>query len=302
MNNSIIQRFVATYKFLFLFLLFGVGIICLFQFESFGIKPAVASLVTTIIGMILIGMHEQIIPFYKDHKAFDSGWLRDFKHLTITQGIMPKLITLATSYLIVRLSGIFPNLSVLSHLWPQNQSFLLQTIYVFLLVGLWRYWAHRVGHEIPTFWHFHAVHHSSTRLYWLNAGRWNPLDKAFVALSEIIPFVLLGINEHIVAIYVVIVSFNSFMQHANIDIRLGVFNYVINSTELHRWHHSKKIAESNSNYGNPLPIWEIVFKTFMYKKTELPTSIGIVPAFDSKGYLDDVIYPFRKILEIRRSK
>ena len=31
-------------------------------------------------------------------------------------------------------------------------------------------------HEVPWLWRFHATHHSAPRLYWLNAGRFHPLD------------------------------------------------------------------------------------------------------------------------------
>ncbi len=40
------------------------------------------------------------------------------------------------------------------------------------------YWAHRLMHERPLLWRLHAVHHSAERLYWLNAGRFHPLDTA----------------------------------------------------------------------------------------------------------------------------
>jgi sterol desaturase/sphingolipid hydroxylase (fatty acid hydroxylase superfamily) len=52
--------------------------------------------------------------------------------------------------------------------------------------------------------------------------------------------------------------------------------------ELHRWHHSQLVCESNTNYGQNLVLWDIVFGTrFLPADREPPKEIGIanLPGF-----------------------
>ena len=46
--------------------------------------------------------------------------------------------------------------------------------------------------------------------------------------------------------------------------------------ELHRWHHSRTVRESNTNYGSNLILWDIVFRSrFLPHDRVAPTDIGI---------------------------
>ena len=121
-----------------------------------------------------------------------------------------------------------------------------------------RYWLHRAYHEVAFMWPFHAVHHSPHKLYWMNVNRFHPLDKASQYIFDAMPFVLLGVSEEVLALYFVFYAVNGFFQHCNIDVRLGVLNYVVSGPELHRWRHSIHPEESNQNYGNNLIVWDDV--------------------------------------------
>jgi sterol desaturase/sphingolipid hydroxylase (fatty acid hydroxylase superfamily) len=46
--------------------------------------------------------------------------------------------------------------------------------------------------------------------------------------------------------------------------------------ELHRWHHSRLVRESNTNYGQTLILWDIVFGSrFLPSDRKPPVDIGI---------------------------
>ena len=52
--------------------------------------------------------------------------------------------------------------------------------------------------------------------------------------------------------------------------------------ELHRWHHSRLVEESNTNYGQNLAVWDVVFGTrFLPEDREPPRDIGLaeMPVF-----------------------
>jgi hypothetical protein len=58
--------------------------------------------------------------------------------------------------------------------------------------------------------------------------------------------------------------------------RFGVLNYVIATNELHRWHHSRKIQESNANYGSDTAMWDLLFGTFFWPKKSRVEAIGVI--------------------------
>ena len=124
-----------------------------------------------------------------------------------------------------------------------------------------RYWMHRAFHRFAPLWRLHAVHHSPHRLYWLNVGRFHPFEKAIQYLADALPFIVLGVTQPVLAVYFVFFAINGFFQHSNCSVRLGPLNYIVSGPELHRWHHSQRAAESDTNFGNNLIIWDLLFGT-----------------------------------------
>jgi sterol desaturase/sphingolipid hydroxylase (fatty acid hydroxylase superfamily) len=46
--------------------------------------------------------------------------------------------------------------------------------------------------------------------------------------------------------------------------------------ELHRWHHSRKMSESNRNYGSNVIVWDLLFGTFYWPRDRKPpTDVGL---------------------------
>ena len=57
------------------------------------------------------------------------------------------------------------------------------------------YWGHRLSHEIPLLWRFHAIHHSAEEIDWLVNSRAHPFDIIFVRLCGFIPMYALGLAQ-----------------------------------------------------------------------------------------------------------
>jgi len=182
-----------------------------------------------------------------------------------------------------------------TELWPSRWPLFAQLLLALVIGELGTYWIHRLMHEWPLLWRVHAVHHSAPRLYWLNAGRFHPIDlfaQQFLALT---PLILLGADTRIIALHTLFTAVHGMFQHANLDIRLGPLNWIFSMAELHRWHHSKHLEEANTNYGANLIWWDIVFRSrFLPSDREPPTEIGIasLPDFPG-GYWAQLRSPFR---------
>ena len=189
-----------------------------------------------------------------------------------------------------------------SSLWPSDWPLALQVILLMLLGDAGRYWGHRLAHEIPFLWRFHAVHHSAKRLWWWNATRQHPVDKAWFTFTEMLFPVLLGAEGHALALYFGVTAVCGFSQHCNIDIKLGPFYWFFNVVELHRWHHSKDAAQSDNNYGNNLIIYDRLFGTYFHPERQFKSDdqvgdIGLINPNYPQTYLGQLAAPFEDGLD-----
>ena len=76
------------------------------------------------------------------------------------------------------------------------------------------------------------------------------------------------------------VMFNTIGQlsHANIDTACGWLNYVFNTPEVHRYHHSRVPKEANTNYGQVLMVFDVLFGTFYLPSCAQDQGVkGLVP-------------------------
>lgn len=181
-------------------------------------------------------------------------------------------LRLATIALVVQ--EISPTIG--QEIWP---TFIHPVAQVFLLLAVkdfFRYWYHRWMHESEFMWRWHAVHHSSERLYWFNGTRSHPLEGLVSSFLWAIPFAFIKAPVEIVFVTGLMGRTIGRFQHTNMDLILGPFDYIFSSPKNHRYHHSKKVEEGNSNYGGDVIIWDLLFGTFYLPKGEQPSDdIGI---------------------------
>ena len=180
-------------------------------------------------------------------------------------------------------------------LWPSQWPLFAQLLLALLIGEVGTYWIHRLMHEHEFLWRFHAAHHSAPRLYWLNAGRFHPIDLFAQQFLAVTPLVLLGADTRVIALHTLFTAVHGMFQHANLDIRLGPLNWFFSMAELHRWHHSKHLEEANTNYGANIILWDIVFGSRFLPSDRLPPKeIGIeaLPEFP-RGYWAHLLSPVR---------
>ena len=171
---------------------------------------------------VVLPLLERISPHRLDWRPDSREWFTDALYTIVIQVAMPPLLALLV---VLGLSDLTrPYLH--SALWPHHWPLLAQGLLMVLLVDLMRYWMHRFAHTNPILWRLHAVHHSPDKLYWLNTARFHPLEKVLHFLFDSIPFILLGVNEYVLAFYFVCYAVNGFYQHSNVHLRLGLLNYI----------------------------------------------------------------------------
>lgn len=232
--------------------------ICLYGWlHRTGAPLAFAAYLPVALGASAILILEIAAPYRQSWRPDTQAVLHDALYLALVQMLLPAGLSLAVaSFAADRFGG-----AGLANIWPHDLPVLAQAALMLAAADLLRYWLHRAAHHWPPVWRLHAVHHAPEALYFLNVGRFHPLDKALQFLLDAAPFILLGVGPDVISAYFVFYALNGFFQHSNVDVRLGPLNWVIAGPELHRWHHSRIIEESNSNFGNNLIVWDALFGT-----------------------------------------
>ena len=187
--------------------------------------------------------------------------------------------------------GIFVITSWVAGLWGQ----LFEGISLFDLSGLgaiggavagvlvyefFHYWYHRSAHESVWLWRAgHQMHHSAESLDAFGAYYLHPLDAAiFTSIGSLVFFPLLGVTMEAGVIGTLFLTFNAMFQHANIKTPQWL-GYLIQRPEMHAVHHARGIHRYN--YAD-LPLWDMVFGTFLNPKTVSKLATGFYTGASSR--------------------
>lgn len=274
-------------------LLMGAGLTSVYLLLINGVHEGIAVFSTITIALIIIAVLERVMPFREQWNQSDDDVTTDVINLILTQVIIPRLTKPLFAALlastVVALSDYFG-----SNLWPHDWPLLLQLFLMLTIAEFGRYWVHRLAHRVSFLWRFHAVHHSPNRLYWMNAARFHPIEKVYLLIPEVVPFILLGTNVETLSLYFVFNGIHGLLQHSNINVKLGPMNYIFSMSELHRWHHSKRVSESDKNFGNNLILWDIVFGTYYLPPNRVVGDIGLMNPEYPKSYVGQCLAPFNK--------
>lgn len=289
MHKAIIQYSIYP---MVLALAYGLYLLLNLKFE---LNITFSSYLPIILALIIIYSLELKMSYRKIWIANLNDLLNDFTYMIVIQILLPKLLFLLIALNLLEFLSA-NNLS-LDNYWFNDFAVIYQLIIMILLIDFFRYWIHRIFHENKKLWLFHAVHHSPHKLYSVNVGRFHFIDKSTQYLFDTLPFILLGVNEQVLALYYIFYSINGFFQHCNINIKLGFLNYIISGPELHRWHHSMITQESNNNYGNNLIIWDLLFGTWFLPKHKEVTKLGLVNRNYPLSFGAQLSSPFIKKLD-----
>lgn len=255
-----------------------------------GLHVTPASYGAGVLAAALVTAHEIKWPHRRQWCPQRHEIRADIAFMVVVQMTLPYLLSIAVTV------GIADQLKAGGYtadsLWPHGLPVVVQALLMLLLADLARYWLHRAFHRFGFMWRYHAVHHSPHRLYWLNVGRFHPLEKAVQFAFDALPFVLLGVSREVLGAYFVFYAVNGFFQHSNCAVRLGVLNRIIAGPELHRWHHSEFPEESNNNFGNNLIVWDWIFGTRFFPSGREVGNLGLINRGYPSGFWQQMRTPF----------
>ncbi|GAM63685.1 possible sterol desaturase [Vibrio ishigakensis] len=183
-----------------------------------------------------------------------------------------------------------PLLALEAALWAQTQQvgllhmielpIGLAVIVSLLAMDMIIYWQHRLFHTIPMLWALHKTHHSDQDIDVTTGARFHPIEIWLSMVIKIATVVILGVPPVAVIAFEIILNASAMFNHSNMRIPYAVDAWVrkiLVTPDMHRVHHSTIRAETDSNYGFCLAIWDRSFGSYIEqpKLGHLDMDIGI---------------------------
>ncbi len=182
-------------------------------------------------------------------------------------------------------------------------------IAIAFLVGDFLNWfTHYVRHKVPTFWYFHAVHHSQPQMGVFTDFRVHFMETVIAATLIFVPTQLLGIEGRIGIVLAFSTLYFTAFTHANLRTNLGPLRWVLVTPQFHRAHHGYAPEFIDVNFGTALSIWDRMLGTAYTRDEDEYCRTGIAdPEFPltrdgSVGevvgsYVRQNVYPFKQCVD-----
>lgn len=254
--------------------------------------PAVFFNIAYLVLAVSLYILEQVMPHEAVWNDNDGQTFANIAHTLTSKGVVEAAVIFST---VIGISTyVTPAAEAGYGIWPRAWPMAIQVALAIVLAEFGLYWAHRIAHEWPWLWRFHAVHHSVTRLWIVNTGRFHFVD-SFKSIAIGMAILLsLGAPMEVLIWLSAITAFVGMLTHCNVDMKFGPLSWWFNTPELHRWHHSKDLREGNKNYSENIMLWDHVFGTYYNARDyRPPVDIGIKEDMPA-GFLAQLAWPFRR--------
>ncbi len=175
--------------------------------------------------------------------------------------------------------------------WPLTH--VLLPIVPVAIYDFFYYWHHRLQHRSPAFWPIHRLHHSTESLNAIGAFRIHWLEDPMRVFTMTIPTILLFHITPVESAWAAFVfgQLGTFI-HANIRIPFGPFTKVFMGPQLHRLHHSFKPEHLDRNYSAILPMWDVLFGTYVAPKPGEWPQTGLADGQHAGAIPQEMALPF----------
>jgi sterol desaturase/sphingolipid hydroxylase (fatty acid hydroxylase superfamily) len=250
---------------------------------------------------IVVWLLELAFPWRKEQKAFRQDFWLDAFYMFFNFFLFSLIGFNGVSNVGVQLFNDFIGLFGLKNIaafeigtWPVW----LQLLTLFVVRDFVQWNVHRLLHRVPWLWEFHKVHHSVQEMGFAAHLRYHWMETVVYRTLEYIPLAMIGfgINDFLlVHLFTIAIGH---LNHANIYLPLGPLKYILNSPQMHIWHHAEELPEKyrhGMNFGITLSLWDYLFGTASIPKNgrDIPLGFERVKQFP-KGFFGQLLFPFRR--------
>jgi sterol desaturase/sphingolipid hydroxylase (fatty acid hydroxylase superfamily) len=164
-----------------------------------------------------------------------------------------------------------------------------------ILLDFLIYWWHRANHEFPFLWRFHEIHHLDRFLDTTSAVRFHVGEVLLSAGFRAGVIMLFGIPVASVLAFEAAVLVAALFHHSNLRLLRGLergLARLVITPSIHWIHHHAERADTDSNYGTILSIWDPLFGSRNRRPRDLEMEIGVEGEAEP-GFLAMLARPFR---------
>ena len=227
------------------------------------IETIIVELLPVLVGLVTIAL---LLPF----EALRPRVAPALTHGRVSTILLVAAITIASSTAFSNaftdeIAALFQPLKLFS-LAKINLPPLAIFIIGFLLLDLVAYSIHVLSHRVTPLWRVHAIHHSDEHVSAVTGFLHHPLEALVGLVYALFFMIVLGVPLLVITLHALVGALHSAFSHANVSIPPAVdrvLRLVVVTPDMHRTHHSRHMAEGNSNFGSIFPFWDWLFRTYV---------------------------------------
>lgn len=140
-----------------------------------------------------------------------------------------------------------------------------------IILDMMIYWQHVAFHHVPVLWALHKVHHADRDIDVTTGSRFHPIEISISMAYKMALVAILGAPVLAVILFELILNGCAMFNHSNVRLPLGFDKWLrrfIVTPDMHRVHHSTIVAETNSNFGFSLSLWDRIFGSYTPQPTQ----------------------------------
>ena len=148
----------------------------------------------------------------------------------------------------------------------------------FLAMDYGFYLWHIATHKVPLLWRFHRVHHVDPDMDMSTAVRFHLLDMLISLPWRLVQVRLSGLDPAILGRWQTFFLGSVLFHHSNwrlpgkLDERLSL---IVTTPKMHGIHHSRALAEMDSNWSSGISLWDRLHGTFRDNVAQAAITIGV---------------------------
>jgi sterol desaturase/sphingolipid hydroxylase (fatty acid hydroxylase superfamily) len=137
---------------------------------------------------------------------------------------------------------------------------------------------HRANHRVALLWRFHRVHHSDASFTVATGLRFHPGELLLSLPLRLAAIAVIGAPVEAVAAFEVVFTLANLLEHGNIDLPPGLeerLSRISITPALHRFHHSRRHLDLDSNFGTIFSIWDRLLGTYRPSSSAAAIEVGL---------------------------
>lgn len=244
----------------------------------------------------IMALWELFAPRRERNHSRGVRWLNNFGVVAVDTLLVRLILPTAAVGMAIHAEAAGWGLLALAD-WP----FWIEVAIAVLVLDLAIYFQHVLFHAVPSLWRLHRMHHADLDFDASTGIRFHPIEILLSLAIKIAVVASLGAAAVAVLIFEVLLNATSLFNHGNVAMpgKLDrVLRWILVTPDMHRVHHSIHPAETNTNFGFNLSIWDRLFGTYRAQPDEghLGMTIGIEQFRDERElWLDRMLtQPFRE--------